>query len=79
MLKRHDQQPLKCPLSWKKKRRYERPVLGDRVQMDTCKIAPKLYQYMAIEVEALYDPSKERIQHQNYRVDLELRTLKASL
>jgi transposase InsO family protein len=31
------------------------------------------------EVEALYDPSKERIQHQNYRVDLELRKLKASV
>jgi hypothetical protein len=31
------------------------------------------------EVEALYDPSKEWIQHQNYRVDLELRKLKASL
>jgi hypothetical protein len=25
------------------------------------------------EVEAQYDPRKERIQHQNYRVDLELR------
>ena len=31
------------------------------------------------EVEALYDPSKERIQEQNYRVHLELRKLKASL
>jgi hypothetical protein len=31
------------------------------------------------EVEALYDRSKERIQHQNYRVDLELRKLKASV
>ena len=25
--------------------RYERPVPGDRVQMDTCKIGPSLYQY----------------------------------
>lgn len=31
------------------------------------------------EVEALYDPSKERIQHQNYRLDLEPRKLKASV
>ena len=31
------------------------------------------------EVEALYDPSKERIQNQNYRVDLELQKLKASV
>lgn len=50
VLKRHDQQPLKrSRLSRKKKRRYERPVPGDRVQMDTCKIAPKLYQYTAID------------------------------
>jgi transposase-like protein len=30
-------------------RRYSRPVPGDRVQMDTCKIAPGLYQYTAID------------------------------
>lgn len=29
--------------------RYERPVPGDRVQMDTCKIAPGLYQYTSID------------------------------
>lgn len=29
--------------------RYERPVPGDRVQMDTCKIAPGLIQYTAID------------------------------
>jgi transposase InsO family protein len=28
-------------------RRYTRPVPGDRVQLDTCKIAPGLYQYTA--------------------------------
>lgn len=50
VLKRHDQQPLKrSRLSRKKKHRYERAVPGDRVQMDTCKIAPKLYQYTAID------------------------------
>lgn len=29
--------------------RYERPTPGDRVQMDTCKIAPGLIQYTAID------------------------------
>jgi hypothetical protein len=33
----------------------------------------------ADEVEATYEASKERIQHQNYRVDLELRKLKSSM
>ncbi|EAN8971209.1 helix-turn-helix domain containing protein, partial [Salmonella enterica subsp. enterica] len=28
--------------------RYERPVPGDRVQMDTCKIGPGLYQYTSV-------------------------------
>src|ERR1043166_4683 len=50
VLKRHASPPLKrSRLTRKKKRRYERPVPGDRVQMDTCKIAPKLYQYTAID------------------------------
>ena len=30
-------------------KRYERPIPGDRVQMDTCKIAPGIYQYTAID------------------------------
>jgi transposase InsO family protein len=29
--------------------RYSRPVPGDRVQMDSCKIAPGLYQFTAID------------------------------
>jgi transposase InsO family protein len=29
--------------------RYERPIPGERVQIDTCKIAPGLYQYTAID------------------------------
>lgn len=29
--------------------RYERPVPGDRVQMDTCKLAPGLYQYTSVD------------------------------
>lgn len=30
-------------------RRYSRPLPGDRVQMDVCKIGPRLYQYTAID------------------------------
>ena len=29
--------------------RYERPIPGDRVQMDTCKLAPGLYQYTSVD------------------------------
>jgi len=29
--------------------RYSRPIPGDRVQIDTCKIGPNLYQYTAID------------------------------
>ena len=29
--------------------RYSRPIPGDRVQMDVCKIAPGIYQYTAID------------------------------
>ena len=29
--------------------RYERPIPGDRVQADTCKIAPGIYQYTAVD------------------------------
>ena len=41
--------------------RYERPEPDDRIQMDTCKIGPNLYQYTAIDdctryrVLSLYD------------------------
>lgn len=33
----------------KGRRRYNRPIPGDRIQMDVCKIAPGLYQYTAID------------------------------
>jgi transposase InsO family protein len=50
VLQKHSQPPLKhSRLSRKKRHRYERDVPGDRVQMDTCKIAPGLYQYTAID------------------------------
>lgn len=41
------------PLVFQRKKkdyiRYQRPTPGDRVQMDTCKIAPGIYQYTAID------------------------------
>jgi transposase-like protein len=33
----------------KHRHRYERPIPGEHVQMHTCKIAPGLYQYTAID------------------------------
>ena len=41
--------PLKRPPRRIHCTRYERPVPGDRIQMDTCKIAPDIYQYTAID------------------------------
>jgi transposase InsO family protein len=50
VLVRHGERYLKRrPLRRKGTRRYSRPVPGDRVQVDVCKIAPKLYQYTAID------------------------------
>jgi len=50
ILKKHDKQYLKLKRYYRKKQtRYNRPIPGDRVQMDVCKIAPKLYQYTAID------------------------------
>ena len=50
VLVRHGEQVLKRPRRWRKgERRYSRPVPGDRVQMDVCKIRPGLYQYTAID------------------------------
>jgi transposase InsO family protein len=50
VLVRHGESQLKRPrLKRKGTKRYTRPVPGDRVQMDTCKIAPGLYQFTAID------------------------------
>ena len=50
VLVRHGENRPKRPrLKRKGTRRYSRPVPGDRVQMDTCKIRPGLYQYTAID------------------------------
>ena len=50
VLVRHGENRLELPrLKRKGTRRYSRPVPGDRVQMDTCKIRPGLYQHTAID------------------------------
>jgi transposase InsO family protein len=50
ILVRHGEQHLKRPkLTRKGKKRYSRPVPGDRVQIDVCKIVPAVYQYTAID------------------------------
>jgi transposase InsO family protein len=49
VLTKHQVKPV---ITYRKKSdfiRYERPVPGDRVQMDTCKIKPGLYQYTSID------------------------------
>lgn len=50
VLCRHGEQVLKRPRSKMKGTKcYTRPVPGDRVQIDVCKIAPGVYQYTAID------------------------------
>lgn len=49
VLKRNQAKPLVRPKRSKPIKRYSRPVPGDRVQMDTMKIAPGIYQYTAVD------------------------------
>lgn len=51
VLCRHGLNRLKRPKLIRKagSKRYARPIPGDRVQMDVCKIGPRLYQYTAID------------------------------
>ena len=49
VLKRNKVEPLpKYRRRHRKTKRYNRPVPGDRVQMDVCKIAPGVYQYTCL-------------------------------
>lgn len=41
--------PLRKPRRSHPAKRHARPVPGDRVQMDTMKVAPAVYQYTAID------------------------------
>jgi len=50
VLTKHNVKPIRRPRKKKKDFiRYERPVPGDRVQMDTTKIAPGIYQFTAVD------------------------------
>lgn len=50
ILRRLNVPPLrKSRMLRKHRHRYERPIPGERIQMETCKIAPGLYQYTAID------------------------------
>ena len=41
--------PIKKLRRKKDYKRYSRPIPGDRVQIDTCRIAPEIYQYTAVD------------------------------
>lgn len=47
VLKRHQAKPLRRTRRKRKYRRYEKTLPGERVQIDTIKIAPGIYQYCA--------------------------------
>ena len=49
ILTRHNVKPLKRKRRKKQYKRYQRPIPGDRVQLDTMKVAPGVYQYTAID------------------------------
>ncbi|WP_444997907.1 IS481 family transposase [Aliikangiella sp. IMCC44359] len=49
VLTRNEVKPLKKIRKKTEFIRYERPTPGDRVQMDTCKIAPGIYQYTSVD------------------------------
>jgi transposase InsO family protein len=49
ILTRHHVKPLKRKRRKQRYKPYQRPIPGDRVQLDTCKIAPGLYQYTAVD------------------------------
>ena len=49
VLQKHEVKPIKKLRKKNDYIRYARPLPGDRVQMDTCKIAPGLYQYTSID------------------------------
>jgi len=49
VLKKHSVKPVRKYRRKKDFVRYERPIPGDRVQIDTCKIGPGLIQYTAVD------------------------------
>lgn len=49
VLVRNDVKPIITQRKKKDFKRYQRPIPGDIVQMDTCKIAPGIYQYTSVD------------------------------
>lgn len=49
VLQKHQVKPVRKYRRKKVFIRYQRPIPGDRVQMDTCKIGPKIIQYTAVD------------------------------
>lgn len=49
VLRKHKVKPLRRKRSVRSPIRYSRPIPGDRVQMDVCKIAAGLYQFTAVD------------------------------
>jgi transposase InsO family protein len=49
MFKKHQVKPVKKFRKTSDYVRYERPIPGDRVQMETCKIGPGLFQYTSVD------------------------------
>ena len=54
VLVRNDVKPFKKRKKKSEYILYQRPVSGDRVQMDTCKIAPGIIQYTAVDDRSRY-------------------------
>ena len=49
ILVKNNVKPLRSPKREKRALRYSRAIPGERVQLDTCKIAPGVYQYTAVD------------------------------
>lgn len=58
VLKRHQVPSLRRPPRRKHRKRYEKKIPGERVQMDTMKVAPGLFQYTAIDDCSRYQVMK---------------------
>jgi transposase InsO family protein len=49
VLQKHQVKPLKKTRRYKEVKKYQCELPGERVQMDTCKIGPGVYQYTAVD------------------------------
>ena len=49
VLQRNKVEPIQKPRRKKKHKRYQKEVPGERIQMDTCKIRPGMYQFTAVD------------------------------